>query len=147
MLSLFLGTTCPAAHLSTQATTDALPVRRKDQGSIRYGSGESHLVSRAAISIQKVEREASAKAKAIDGPNSTPRLAAGPAKRTPAAASEQQVQEVCRALRSLHLLLRAERLYDKNHPRRLDSLDGAYDALKNTAEILGGIEIRIERGG
>ena len=50
-------------------------------------------------------------------------------------------------MRSLHLLLRAERLYEKNHPRRLDSLDGAYDSLRVAAEILGGLEIRIERGG
>jgi hypothetical protein len=50
-------------------------------------------------------------------------------------------------MRSLHLLLRSERLYEKNHPRRLDSLDGAYDSLRNTADILGGLEIRVERGG
>ncbi len=50
-------------------------------------------------------------------------------------------------MRSLQLLLRAERLYEKNHPRRLDSLDGAYDSLRVAAEILGGLEIRIERGG
>jgi hypothetical protein len=105
------------------------------------------LVSRAAISIQKVEREASPKAMAPEGPNSTPRLAAALVKPTPTASSEQQVREVCRVLRSLHLLLRAERLYEKNHPRKLDSLDAAYDLLKNTAEVLGGIEIRIERGG
>src|SRR6266852_8531497 len=97
--------------------------------------------------MQKLVREASPKTSAAASPNSSQRLAAAPAKRTPAVATDHKVLEVRRALQSLHLLLRAERLYDQNHPRRLDSLDGAYDSLKNTAEILGGIEIRIERGG
>jgi len=105
------------------------------------------LVSRAAISIQKAEREASPKANTAPSPHSSPRLLAAAATRTPDVATDQKANEVRRALRSLHLLLRAERLYEKNHPRRLDSLDGAYDSLKNTAEILGGLEIRIERGG
>jgi hypothetical protein len=43
--------------------------------------------------------------------------------------------------------MRSERLYDKDHPRRLDSLDSAYDSIRNAAEILGGLEIRVERGG
>jgi hypothetical protein len=64
-----------------------------------------------------------------------------------AAGMDPKVSEVHRSLRSLHLLLRSERLYEKNHPRRLDSLDGAYDALKNTSEILGWLEVRVERGG
>ena len=55
--------------------------------------------------------------------------------------------EVYRALRDFHLLLRSERLYEKNHPSRLDSLDSAYDSLRPVAESLEGLEIRIERGG
>src|SRR6516225_8428692 len=55
--------------------------------------------------------------------------------------------EVHRALRYFHLLLRSERLYEKNHPSRLDSLDSAYDSLRQVAESLEGLEIRIERGG
>jgi len=43
--------------------------------------------------------------------------------------------------------MRSERLYEKDHPRRLDSLDSAYDSIRNTTEILGGLEIRVERGG
>lgn len=58
-----------------------------------------------------------------------------------------RINEVHRALRNLHLLLRAERLYDKNHPRRLESLDSAYETLKNAAANLNGLEIHIERGG
>jgi hypothetical protein len=65
----------------------------------------------------------------------------------PAAPTDQKTNEVHRSLRSLHLLLRAERLYEKNHPHRLDSLDGAYNLLRNATDNLGGLEIRIERGG
>jgi PilZ domain-containing protein len=55
--------------------------------------------------------------------------------------------EVHRALHNFHLLLRSERLYEKNHPYRLDSLDSAYDSLRQITETLEGLEIRIERGG
>ena len=61
--------------------------------------------------------------------------------------ADQLSLDVQRALRNFHLLLRLERLYEKNHPRRLDSLDSAYDSLRQTAESLEGLEIRIERGG
>src|SRR5437899_5275462 len=61
--------------------------------------------------------------------------------------SNQKATEIHRALRSFHLLLRSERLYEKNHPSRLDSLDGAYDSLRHIAEVLEGLEIRVERGG
>jgi PilZ domain len=64
----------------------------------------------------------------------------------PAAADHQSI-EVQRPLRNFHLLLRSERLYEKNHPCRLDSLDSAYDALRQIAETLEGLEIRVERGG
>jgi hypothetical protein len=45
------------------------------------------------------------------------------------------------------LLLRSERLYDRNHPRRLQSLDTSYEALHDFAGALSGIEIHVERGG
>ncbi|MGB2592816.1 MAG: PilZ domain-containing protein [Candidatus Acidiferrum sp.] len=51
------------------------------------------------------------------------------------------------ALRCLHLLIRSERLYDRNHPRRLQSLDTSYESLRDLASALNGIEIHIERGG
>ena len=51
------------------------------------------------------------------------------------------------ALRCLHLLFRSERLYDRNHPRRLQSLDSSYETLHDLAGALNGIEIHIERGG
>ena len=54
---------------------------------------------------------------------------------------------VVHALRCLHLLIRSERLYDRNHPRRLQSLDTSYETLRDLASALNGIEIHIERGG
>jgi len=51
------------------------------------------------------------------------------------------------ALRCLHLLFRSERIYERNHPRRLQSLDTAYETLHDFASALNGIEIHIERGG
>ena len=84
-------------------------------------------------------------------PHSTPRTALRPlASVLPAsiaAGTEQRVADVQRALRNFHLLLRSERLYEKNHPSRLDSLDGAFDSLRDIAELLDGLEIRVERGG
>ena len=103
------------------------------------------MVARAAISIQKAGREGSPKPNEATGPNASQRLL-GTSAFLSGDRSEGRTKFVAPFV-SLHLLLRAERLYDKNHPRRLDSLDGAYDSLKNTAEILGGLEIRIERGG
>jgi len=72
---------------------------------------------------------------------------APPARETRSAAPDPKIVEVHGALRNLHLLVRSERLYEKNHPQRLDSLDGAYDCLRNITELLGGLEIRVERGG
>ncbi|HKW65002.1 MAG TPA: PilZ domain-containing protein [Candidatus Acidoferrum sp.] len=83
--------------------------------------------------------------------NTTPKLSghgtvasiAAPA----ASGLDHKAVEVLRALRDFHLLLRSERLYDKNHPSRLDSLDTAYDSLRQITESLEGLEIRVERGG
>ena len=61
--------------------------------------------------------------------------------------TEARIAEVHRALRNLHLLVRAERLYDKLHPRRMESLDSAYETLKNVAAVMNGLEIQVERGG
>ena len=83
--------------------------------------------------------------------NSTPKPA-GPGPVASIAApsgsnSDHKAVEVLRALRDFHLLLRSERLYDKNHPSRLDSLDTAYDSMRQITESLEGLEIRVERGG
>jgi PilZ domain len=103
---------------------------------------------RATIPIQQEKRGASATTKADSTPRTTSlRTHANAAPRAQAAGTDPKAIEAHRALRNLHLLVRAERLYEKNHPRRLDSLDSAYDSIRNAAEILGGLEIRIERGG
>src|SRR5258708_20735805 len=84
-------------------------------------------------------------------PDTSPRTSVGgladAVSRVPAGPTDHKATEVHRALRNLHLLLRSQRLYEKDHPRRLDSLDGAYDSIRNATEILGGLEIRVERGG
>src|SRR5258707_14793894 len=96
-------------------------------------------------------REARREAPLSAHPNATPRTSlralANAVASVPASAPDHQAIEVQRALRNLHLLILSERLYEKDHPRRLDSLDSAYDSLRNATEILGGLEIRVERGG
>jgi hypothetical protein len=60
---------------------------------------------------------------------------------------DNRLSDVCHALRSFHLLLRAYRLYDDSHPQVLDSLDSAYDTLREVASEMAGLEARAERGG
>jgi hypothetical protein len=60
---------------------------------------------------------------------------------------EPLLHQVSQALRTFQLLLRAGRLYSATHPSVLDSLDQAYDALRGSATEMGGLEVRIERGG
>jgi len=55
--------------------------------------------------------------------------------------------DVCDALRTLHLLVRAHRLYEPSHPQIMATLNTAYDALREVAASWGGLELRIERGG
>ena len=61
--------------------------------------------------------------------------------------TDPALAQVAQALRGFHLLLRTHRLYNPEHPRILDSLDQAYDGLRNSAVELDGLEIRVERGG
>jgi hypothetical protein len=60
---------------------------------------------------------------------------------------EVKPADINRALRELHVLLRSQRLYEKNHPRTLESLDISYELLRGIAATLNGLELRIERGG
>jgi PilZ domain len=75
------------------------------------------------------------------------RPSVGSASRSPLSSGDLRIHQAQRALRNLHLLIRSERLYDKHHPKRLDSLDSAYESLKEIASNLNGVELRIERGG
>jgi hypothetical protein len=61
--------------------------------------------------------------------------------------AEVKPADVNRALHELHLLLRSQRLYEKNHPRALESLETSYELLRGVAAALNGLELRIERGG
>jgi len=63
------------------------------------------------------------------------------------AGSDGKSADLHRAFRQFHLLLRSDRLYDKNHPRRLQSLEDAYESLRALAFELNGIEIEIQRNG
>src|SRR5258708_17476401 len=109
---------------------------------------ESPLVLRATLPVHEAKRETSSPQL---NPDSTPRtslrLLANAVSRIPTGPTHHNVIEVQRALRNLLLLMRWERLYGKDQPRRVDSLDSAYDSIRNAAEIVGGLEIRVERGG
>src|SRR5260370_39936993 len=109
---------------------------------------ETPLVLRATLPVQKAKREAASPRLNPDSTSRTSRRRlVNAVSRIPVSTTDQKASEVQRALRSLHLLMRSERLYEKDHPLRLDSLDGAYDSIRSIAELLGGLEIRVERGG
>jgi len=101
---------------------------------------------KATLPIAEAER-----APNDSNPNLTPRTylrqLATAVSKVPVAAIDHKALEVQKALRNLHLLMRSERLYEKDHPRRLESLDSAYDTIRTATEILGGLEVRVERGG
>src|SRR2546425_1157513 len=108
---------------------------------------EMPLVRRATLPVQNEKRGASPQRSADSSSRRAPHLIVNATPRDQAVSPDQKALAVQRALRNLHLLVRSERLYEKNHPSRLDSLDGAYDSLRDAAETLGGLEIRVERGG
>jgi hypothetical protein len=108
---------------------------------------EIPLVRRATLSINEAKREAASQASPDATPRTSLRQLAYAVARVPASIMDQKASEVQHALRNLHLLMRSERLYEKDHPLRLDSLDSAYDSIRSVTELLGGLEIRVERGG
>jgi hypothetical protein len=73
----------------------------------------------------------------------SPRRLSAPSLRTEGSAA---LPEVTQAMRNLQLLLRADRLYEESHPKRLDSLDAAYETLRLAADQLNGLDLRIDRG-
>jgi len=79
------------------------------------------------------------------------RIAARPVPDSPAAEKSSRVDaktaDVQRALRELHVLVRSTRLYQRNHPRVLESLDATYESLRELAGLMGGLELRVERSG
>jgi PilZ domain len=65
----------------------------------------------------------------------------------PAPVHDETTLALVRALRELHVLLRSARLYERQHPRMLQSLDTAYESLRRIVSSLNGLEIRVERAG
>jgi len=107
----------------------------------------NNLVLRVIVPAEEQNRGAEPQAGARPDARHSARLLSGFVQQSGGNAADSRRNEVHGALRNLHLLLRAERLYDKNHPRRMESLDRAYEALKSVASSLNGLEIHIERGG
>src|SRR5579862_8863351 len=97
--------------------------------------------------MKQAERSTAPRSKGESVERVSPRPLASIAQRAQEASLESKIAELHQALCSLHLFLRSERLYDKHHPRRLESLDSAYDAIHNVSRNLNGLELYIERGG
>src|SRR5713101_6733703 len=108
---------------------------------------EMALAFRATLPFGRDEGGTPSKASADSTPRTLARSVVKAVAKSLDANSNQKATEIHRALRSFHLLLRSERLYEKNHPSRLDRQDSAYDSLHHIAEVLEGLEIRVERGG
>ncbi|HVM74156.1 MAG TPA: PilZ domain-containing protein [Candidatus Saccharimonadales bacterium] len=105
------------------------------------GPGDALLVSHAPVLRDDWPARKSPNA---SGPNATPTLGAS-RERVPQI--DPLLNQAAQALRIFQLLLRTSRLYTHSHPSVLDSLDQAYDALRDAATELQGLEVRIERGG
>ena len=57
------------------------------------------------------------------------------------------IPEVHEALHALQILLHTRRLYHHTHPKNLETLETAYAALRNLAQTMNGVEIRVEDQG
>src|SRR5258708_641739 len=90
---------------------------------------ETLLVRKATLPVVKAKREPASQSNPDLTPRTYLRHLATAVSRVPASATDHRAIEVQRSLRNLHLLLRSERLYEKDHPLRLDSLDSAYDSI------------------
>jgi hypothetical protein len=55
--------------------------------------------------------------------------------------------EMQRCLKQFYILLRSQKLYQRNHPRVLESLDTAYEQIRGFSFAMNGLALRIERGG
>lgn len=101
------------------------------------------MVLRAVLPVEQQRR--------ASRPKPSPQLQQTPtvseAFRTTLPQAEPLLPDLVRSLRALHLLLRSARLYDRQHPRLLQSLDGAYESLRSVVADMNGLEIRVERSG
>jgi PilZ domain-containing protein len=82
----------------------------------------------------------------LDSPRTTTRSAAS-AESAPRLLPNSSIgiEEVHQSLRDLHILLNTRRLYHHTHPKSLESLETCYESLQRAAQILNGLEIRVER--
>src|SRR5260370_31407666 len=55
--------------------------------------------------------------------------------------------EHIRTMHELHLLLRSARIYVRQHPSLLQSLDSAYESMRSIVANMNGLEIRVQRTG
>lgn len=105
------------------------------------------MVLRAILPVEEQRNHAESRAQAEPRPKNAGRSLSGIAHETFTPPPDARTAGVIHALRCLQLLIRSERIYDRNHPRRLESLDTSYETLHDLAGALNGIEIHIERGG
>src|SRR5215813_3300193 len=66
---------------------------------------------------------------------------------SPYTPSEPTALAVHACLKDLQILLRSVRLYQRNHPRVLESLESAYEQLRSFAFAMNGLAFRVERNG
>ncbi len=78
---------------------------------------EIPLVVRATSLMREARRETPLSAHPNVTPRTSLRALANAVAGVPPSAPDHQAIEVQRALRNLHLLIRSERLYEKDHPR------------------------------
>lgn len=104
------------------------------------------MAQRIIVPVEDQRHEAIARV-AAEPVRAEPKPFAGVAGEGGTSNPDARVGTLIHALRCFHLLLRSERLYDRNHPRRLQSLDTSYEALHELAAVLNGMEIHVERGG
>ena len=102
---------------------------------------------RAIVPTEEERREPIAQVAAEPVVRSLPKPFAGVAGEGGTSNPDARTGALIHALRCFHLLLRSEKLYDRNHPRRLQSLDTSYETLHEVTAMLNGVEIHIERGG
>ena len=66
---------------------------------------------------------------------------------SPYSPSEPTALDVQRCLKGFHILLRSQRLYQRNHPRVMESLESAYEQIRSFSFAMNGLALRIERNG
>ena len=133
MLVFLVGSLCPLANPSAKIEGQAVT------------QSEEHLVVRATVPIDERKRKPVQKVSSV--PNGAPQPVEATPIKPPSPAQDQTTIVLVRALREFHLLLRSARLYERQHPRMLQSLDNAYESLRRVVSSLNGLEIRVERGG